>query len=157
MPEVAWQTVHSTETTASPEFAWAYMTDVTNWEDPPAKFRLEGPFADGACGTTEIPGQPSRSWRLCDIQPLESYTIELSLDRAALTFTWQVTGLPNGRTRLTQHIALLGENAASYLADIQQAFSATLAAGMNRIAITLDKAYAAAGPEKEGSGDRPAT
>lgn len=149
MGEVVWQTEYSTEVIASLEFAWAYMTDVAHWDDPPAQFHLDGPFANGACGTTEMPGQPSRSWRLRDIHPLASYTIEFLLERATLLFTWRFNGLPTGHTRLTQHIALQGENAASYLADIQQAFTATLAAGMNRIAAAIDQAYTKPGTKME--------
>jgi hypothetical protein len=147
MNNVAWHTEHSVESIASPDFAWAYMTDVANWDDPPAQFRLEGPFATGRCGTTEIPGQPPRHWQLRDVQPIESYRIEFSLDRAIISFTWRFQGLPDGRTRLTQCITLEGENAAAYLADVQQAFTSSLAAGMKKIATTMNQAYTASRSE----------
>jgi hypothetical protein len=59
MNEIAWQ-AHSVETDASPSFAWSYLTDVRNWDDPPAQFVLDGPFADGTQGTTLMPGQEQR-------------------------------------------------------------------------------------------------
>jgi Polyketide cyclase / dehydrase and lipid transport len=149
MSDVAWQTEHAVETIASSDFAWAYLTDVTHWDDPPAQFRLEGPFATGGCGTTEMPGQPPRHWQLRDVQPIESYTIEFSLERAILSFVWRFRGLPDGRTLLTQQITLEGENASAYLADVQQAFTSNLAAGMNKIAMTIDQAYTASRQEKE--------
>ncbi len=149
MSEISWQTEHSVETVASPDFAWAYMTDVSHWDDPPAQFRLDGAFATGARGATEIPGQPSRSWRLRDVQPIECYTIEFSLDQAALTVSWQFRGLPDGRTYLTQHITLEGQNAATYLAEVQQAFTSSLAPGMNKVAMTLDRAYTASQQKKD--------
>jgi hypothetical protein len=37
---------------------------------------------------------------------------------------------------------LRGENAAMYLATIQQTFSSNLAPGMERIAAVIDRAYA---------------
>ena len=62
MVAVAWEITHSVETNASPAFAWNYWTEVTNWDDPPAKFELDGPFACGSCGTTRLPvGLSARS------------------------------------------------------------------------------------------------
>ena len=147
MSDVVWQTEHSVETLASVDFAWAYMTDVANWDDPPAQFRLEGPFVTGGCGTTEMPGQPPRHWQLRDVQPIKSYTIECSLDRAMVSFAWRLRGLPEGKTRLTQCVTLEGENASAYLADVQQAFTSSLAAGMNKIATTMNQAYTASRQE----------
>jgi hypothetical protein len=143
MTQPAWQTEHFVETIAGPEFAWAYMTDVANWDDPPAQFRLNGRFTEGERGTTEIPGQPTREWYLRIVQPIETYTIEFSLDQATLLFTWRFNRLPDGRTRLTQVITLQGENASVYLADVQQAFASGLAGGMDKIAAAMNKAYTA--------------
>jgi polyketide cyclase/dehydrase/lipid transport protein len=147
MNDVVWQAEHSVETLASPDFAWACMADVAYWDDPPAQFRLEGSFVTGGRGTTEMPGQPPRRWQLRDVQPIESYTIEFSLDRAVLSFVWRFRGLPDGRTRLTQRIVLEGENASAYLTDVQQAFTSSLAAGMNKIAATMNQAYTASRQE----------
>jgi hypothetical protein len=143
MSQPAWQTEHSVETAASVAFAWSYMTDVTNWDDPPAKFRLDGPFVGGGHGTTEMPGQPERHWEIRDVELGASYTIALSLDRAIFLCTWRFKELPDGRTQLTQQITLDGENASAYLNDVQQAFGANLAQGMERIAAALNRAYAA--------------
>jgi hypothetical protein len=53
----AWEITHTVETSASPGFAWNYWTSVANWDDPPAEFALEGPFAAGSQGITRLPGQ----------------------------------------------------------------------------------------------------
>jgi len=143
MNELAWETEHSVSTEASPEFVWAYMSDVANWDDPPAQFRLEGVFVTGGRGTTEMPGQPPRHWQLRDVQPIESYTIEFPLDRAVLSFVWRFRPLPDYGTRLTQRVTLEGENASAYLADVQAAFASNLAAGMNKIARMMNQAYTA--------------
>jgi len=138
-----WETEHSVETNAGPAFAWAYMSDVRNWDDPPAQFTLDGPFASGAHGTTQMPVQPARHWQLREVTPTESYTIEFQLDGASIFFEWRFAGLPDDRTRLTQHISLKGESASAFVADVQQAFASSLAPGMNKIAMAIDRAYTA--------------
>ena len=47
---------HSVEAHVSAAFAWSFWTDIRNWDDPPARFMLDGPFADGSRGTTRIAG-----------------------------------------------------------------------------------------------------
>ena len=65
MNDVAWEIAHSVDANASPAFAWTYMTNIANWDDPPAEFELDGPFAVGSRGTTRMPGQEPRHWRVC--------------------------------------------------------------------------------------------
>jgi hypothetical protein len=141
MSDAAWETEHSVETHATLSFAWDFMSNVAKWDDPPAQFDLQGPFVTGARGTTQMPGQPAQHWQLANVTPRESYTIEFPLDRAILSFKWMFHPL-SGRTRLTQHVRLSGENAAEYLATVQQTFSSNLAPGMERIADAIDRAYA---------------
>jgi hypothetical protein len=142
MNDIAWATEHSVETTATPAFTWTYMTDVKNWDDPPAEFRLNGSFTSGSLGTTKIPGQAPRQWRLREVKPHASYTIEIALEGALILCKWVFKELPNSQTRLTQHITLEGENASSYKGDVQRTFEPALAPGMSRIAIAIDRAYA---------------
>jgi hypothetical protein len=118
MDEIGWETQHSVETSASPAFTWAYITDVTNWYDPPARFKLDGLFAAGAYGTTEMPGHPPRALQIRDVQPMRSYIIEFPLDRASLLFQWLFGEFSDGRTLLTQRIALNGENASAHVAEV---------------------------------------
>ena len=42
---------------APQKFVWRYWTNVSNWDDPPTKFALDGPFAVGSRLTTILPGQ----------------------------------------------------------------------------------------------------
>ncbi|MBV8630223.1 MAG: hypothetical protein JOZ83_04815 [Silvibacterium sp.] len=84
MREPSWQTECSVETSAPLEFAWNFMSNVANWNDPPAQFFLNGPFANGSPGTTEMPGQPLQHWWLREVLSMESYTIEFPLDRAVM-------------------------------------------------------------------------
>jgi hypothetical protein len=70
--DVEWQLEHSVETEASLGFAWRYLTNVKNWNDPPAEFALDGPFVAGSQGTTRTPGQEPVRWRIGDVQPEQS-------------------------------------------------------------------------------------
>jgi hypothetical protein len=142
MNDIAWAIEHSVEATAPSAFSWKYMTDVKNWDDPPAEFHLQGPFATGSRGTTEMPGQAPRQWRLREVDPPASYTIQIDLDGAVILCKWVFSDLPDDRARLTQQITLEGEKAASYKDDVERAFAAGLAPGMSRIAEAIGKAYA---------------
>ena len=139
MSGIAWETAHSVDSRASLPFAWAYMTNVANWDDPPAKFEIEGPFTAGARGVTRMPGQDPRPWRLAEVNPLKSYVLESHLDGAAITFEWRFEEIPGG-TRLTQRIVLQGGNAGLYAPQVASAFTPNLAAGMNRIARAMEQA-----------------
>ena len=144
MNEVAWQREHSVETDASPTFAWSYLTDVRNWDDPPAQFALDGPFAAGSQGTTLMPGQEPVRWCISDVQPGQSYTLETQLEGATLSFEWSFDALADRRTRLTQRIALSGNNAAVYAQQVEASFGANLQGGMEKIAATIEMAQARA-------------
>jgi DHA1 family bicyclomycin/chloramphenicol resistance-like MFS transporter len=115
-------------------FAWNYRTDVTKWNDPPARFELDGPFVDGARGTTFLPGQEPLTWRVRDVKRRRSFTIEMILTDAVLHFEWHFAAVSERQTKLTQRIVLAGPNAAAYTQQVQTGFGANLAAGMQRIA-----------------------
>src|SRR6266849_5029738 len=100
MSDIAFEIEHSVETSASPAFAWTYMSNVANWDDPPAKFKLDGPFAVGSRGTTQMPGQEPQHWQLREVEPMKYYTVEFPLERASVLFGWRFKPLPDGRTRL---------------------------------------------------------
>ena len=130
---------HSVEVGVAVTFAWKFLTDISNWDDPPTRFTLEGPFAAGTQGTTELPGREPLRWRLVEVQEGERYTTEMQLDRAVLQFEWRFEALSERRTRLTQRILLTGENAAAYAAQVEAGFGANLSAGMQRIADVMEK------------------
>jgi Polyketide cyclase / dehydrase and lipid transport len=134
--EVAWECQRSVEADVPVSFAWQFMADLRNWNDPPAEFTLDGPFANGSRGTTRMPGRPPASWTLRDVEPGRGYTIEGGsfLERAQFLVYWRFEPAPDGRTTLTQRMELRGENAAAYVADISAAFEPNLEPGMRRIA-----------------------
>jgi polyketide cyclase/dehydrase/lipid transport protein len=140
-----WEITHSVETDASPAFAWNYWTNVANWDDPPARFELDGPFASGSRGTTRLPGQEPLQWFIREVTPPHAATIEMHLERATLSFEWRLDRLAEGRTRLTQRVVLQGENADVYLAHAKSTFTASLPDGMNQLATAIANAHASRG------------
>jgi hypothetical protein len=137
--------MYSVEVDASPGFAWRHRTDVANWNDPPARFSLDGPFEVGSRGTTLLPGQAPLQWRIREVDPGKWFAVEMPLDRASLTFEWAFEELPGGRTKLTQCIVLSGENAPAYAAQVEAGFGPNLADGMRRIAAEIAAAEKASG------------
>ena len=140
MNDIAWEIKHSVDADVTPSFAWTYMTNVANWDDPPASFELDGPFAAGSRGTTHMPGQESRHWHLREVNPITSYILEMALDRAALSVEWQFEARADGKVRLTQHMVLSGENGPAYVEQIRPVFSSTLEPGMARIVAAMERA-----------------
>jgi hypothetical protein len=151
MKDAVWEMTHSVEASVSAEFAWNYWTDggtgVANWDDPPAEFELDGPFAAGGRGRTRIPGSPPIEWLIRDCIAPEGATIEMQLGNATLSFEWRFEAIGAERTRLTQRVALRGEKAGDYVEQVQKAFGVTLEAGMKRIADLLEQAAARAKQE----------
>lgn len=137
----AWECQRSVDVEVAVSFAWSYMTDVGNWNDPPAEFTIEGPFAAGTRGTTRMPGQPANSWTVHDVDPGRGYTIRGAFSEDAfLLCHWRFDPLSEHSTRLTQRLELCGENAASYVSDIRSAFEPHLEPGMRRIALLMTQA-----------------
>ena len=147
MNDVVYDVEYSVEAPVSPAFAWDWRTDVKNWDDPPAQFQLDGPFAAGSWGTTPLPGQEPLRWQIRDVRPGRSFTIEMPLDRARLSFEWRFDAVSERQTRLWQRIVLAGDNATAYAAQVRAAFGSSLAGGMNRIAAALAAAAASAGSD----------
>ena len=136
-----WEITHTVETSASPGLAWNYWTNVAHWDDPPAEFALEGPFAPGSRGTTRLPGQEPMYWFIREVAAPNSATIELPVgEGVSIFFKWRVDGLDDGRTRLTQRIMLAGEKADAFLDQAKAAFSTSPADGMRRLAAAMAEA-----------------
>jgi len=140
MNSIAYELEYSVEAEVSLSFAWNWRTDIQNWDDPPAQFRLDGPFASGSWGTTLVPRQEPLRWQIRDVQPRVSFNIEMPLDGAMMTFQWLFDAVSNHRTRITQRIVLSGDNAMAYVKQVQAGFESNLSNGMKRIADAMAKA-----------------
>ena len=140
MKNIACQLEHSVDAEVSPSFAWSWRTDIKNWDDPPAQFQLDGPFASGSWGTTFLPGQEPLRWQIRDLRPGVAFIIEVPLDGAVLSFEWLFDAVSNHRTRITQRIVLSGDNATAYVNQVQAGFGSNLPDGMKRIADAMARA-----------------
>jgi len=138
--DVALQLECSVDANVSAAFAWSFRVDVTTWNDPPAKFELDGPFATGSRGTTLLPGQPPINWLIREVRAGEFFIIEMELERATLSFEWRFANLSENRTTLTQRIVLSGDNAPAYVDQVRAGFESTLSDGMTRIAAEIERA-----------------
>ena len=139
--DAVWVCERSVDAEVPASFAWRYMTDVRNWNDPPAEFVLDGAFVVGGQGTTRMPGQPDRVWMIGEVTPGRGYTLRTALaEHVYILFHWHFDPLTDQRARLTQRVELCGENAAEYISDIQSAFESNLAPGMRRIAAMMSRA-----------------
>ncbi len=131
---------HSIAVNASLPFVWAERTDVSTWHDPPAEFRLDGPFVDGAWGETLMPGQEPVRWQVRDVRAPDGYTVDIPVDGAVIAFTWSFAETEPERTRITQRISITGENAEAYADDVRRSFGATIDDGMKRLGARLEAA-----------------
>ena len=123
------------------DFVWRQRTDVRTWHDPPAQFRLPGPFQDGAVGKTVVPGEPPVTWRVRNVRAPEAFTVEVPVEDAVVAFEWTFQALGPSDTRMTQRVAITGEHAAAYEDGVRSAFGATLPQGMARIARSLEDEF----------------
>jgi hypothetical protein len=112
--DVTWKFGHSFDCNSPRELCWSYWTDISNWDDPPAKFRLEGLFEDGTRITTELPGQILVSV-IRDVKVGRAATIEIDLPNALFSFHWRFDDLEGKRTRIGQRLVLSGEDASTFL------------------------------------------
>jgi len=142
MDNTAWELTESVEMDATLEFAWSYWTNVANWNEPPATFEIDGPFAAGSHGITRMPGQKPRHWLIRAVSPPNKATIEFALNGAVLSFEWRFESITIDRTRLTQRVVLQGENAAEFQPQLESTFTSSLPAGMKKLATTIAEAAA---------------
>jgi Polyketide cyclase / dehydrase and lipid transport len=138
MSKPAWEFEHSVECNAPPRFAWGYWTDVANWNDPPAKFHLDGPFEAGSRLMTRLPDQTWHSI-IRDVSPGREATIEMQLQGAVLSFHWRFEEVSKERTRITQRLALGGANAKSFLAQVT-VFEQSIPDGMKKVVAAIEGA-----------------
>jgi hypothetical protein len=135
-----WLLAHSVDVAAPLAFVWAWRSDLSTWHDPPARFEIDGSFADGATGRTILPGQPPFKWTLRDVRAPAGFTVEMPFEGAEALFEWRFEAIDEHRTRLTQRIGVRGDGASMYEEQIRAGFAPTLSEGMARLAEALERA-----------------
>ena len=142
-----WECQRSVEAEVPVAFAWAHMTDIRNWNDPPAEFALEGPFVDGTRGTTRMPGQPTMRWTIRHVTPGRADTIEGDSlpGGGALLAHWRFDPQSEHSVTLTQRVELRGGHGTASLDQVGAEFEANLEPGMRKIARTMERRYSEAG------------
>ena len=137
MGEPAWDFQYSVECNASREFAWKYWTHIPNWDDPPAKFKLDGPFNVGSHLTTVLPGQTLHSL-IRDMKAGREATIEMELPDAIVSFHWRFEELGKDRVQITQRIRLGGRNAIAFITQAR-VLEHTVPDGMRKLAAAIER------------------
>lgn len=141
MEGAAWDFQHSVECKASREFAWKYWTNIANWDDPPAKFELDGPFEAGSRCTTILPDQTLHSV-IRNVRAERQATIEMQLLDAIVSFHWSFEELSKDRVQITQRIVLTGRNAPAFIAEAG-ILEHTVPDGMKKLAAAIERSWTA--------------
>lgn len=131
MSEPVWKFEHVVECGTPREFAWKYWTNPANWDDPPARFDFDGPFAVGTRLKTILPGQTLESV----IQNVESgrgATIQLAYGEARISFLWRFEEVDAANTRISQRIELARTNDPVLIGQAK-VFETTAPAGMQKL------------------------
>jgi hypothetical protein len=142
IPAIAWEFQHSVDCGVPRQLGWDYWTNVANWDDPPAAFRLDGPFAAGSQITTSLPGQLLHSV-IRDVAGHEA-TIEMQLPDAILCFHWKFETITENTSRITQRLILSGPNAAAFVAQASM-LEHTTPDGMKKLVASIERSYGKTG------------
>jgi len=110
-----------------------------NWDDPPARFEFDGPFAAGTRVRTILPEQEFESV-VREVAPGSSALIEMDLGGASVRFRWSFLELAPERAKIRQEITLAGEGSAA-LVGPAKAMELTVPDGMKRIAERIERAW----------------
>ena len=135
---MVWELKQSVIADASRQTVWEFISNIDNLArvegDAVESMTLDGPFQAGARGTTKMRGQEPTHWRLAEVEPPRRSVTEMELTEAVLRFTWTYEDLPDGRTRLNQHIALEGPGAEAYVPFVETHLAGNAPKGMQKLA-----------------------
>jgi hypothetical protein len=133
-----WELKHSVIANANRQTVWEFVSNIDNLAriegDAVESMTLDGPYQAGSKGTTKMRGQEPIHWRLAEVEPPRRSVTEVELTEAVVRFTWTYEELPDGRTRLSQHIVLEGPGAEAYVPFMEEHFVGNLPKGMEKLA-----------------------
>jgi uncharacterized protein YndB with AHSA1/START domain len=98
-------------TDADPERVWARWTDVggwPRWHPGIVQASLEGPFAEGATGSSRAPGGPRSELRIGPVEPGRRFVSETTLPFTRLRFEHQIEPTEGGGTTITYGVEMSG-------------------------------------------------
>jgi hypothetical protein len=138
--EPAWVFQYSIACNAPRQFAWSHWTNVANWNDPPASFKLDGPFDIGGRLTTSLPSQTLHSVirEVVNGSRSDEAIIDMQLTGAILSFQWKFESLSEERTRITQRLTLSGANAEAFVAEASMLEKST-PEGMGKLVAVIER------------------
>ncbi|MEX0287993.1 MAG: hypothetical protein AB3N14_02695 [Flavobacteriaceae bacterium] len=143
MGKEIWQFEHTVACNTDKSFAWAFWTDVRNWERLEGNavewIRLNGPFEKGTSGETKSQGQEPHSWRITALEPEQSATIDITLDGAVFSNIILMDTIAPKSTKITQRLSLSGDKAASFVNGMKM-FETTAPQGLKKLAEAIEAA-----------------
>ncbi|MBX2873614.1 MAG: hypothetical protein KTR30_15980 [Saprospiraceae bacterium] len=143
MSKTAWEFQHFVECKAAKSFAWAFWTDVSNWERIEGKavewIKLHGPFTLGTFGETKMPGQEPQKWRIGQIDLGHSATIEMVIPGALFQNEMILESISPDQTRIVQRMSLTGDKAQD-LAEGMRVFETSAPQGLAKLARAIEAA-----------------
>lgn len=91
----------STTIPASPAKVWTTWTDLTKypeWDPREEYLTLDGPFGEGATGTSKQKGNPASTFRISDVVPGKTWTTTCPLPGGQLIMHHQLTASADSTT-----------------------------------------------------------
>ncbi len=76
--------------------------------------KLLGPFVVGTLGAAKTPGREPYAWKITQLDPEHSGTIEMPLDGAVFCNVMIMESIGPNRTRITQRLSLTGIKAIDF-------------------------------------------
>lgn len=137
--ELAWEFEHAVECGVPREFAWSYWTNAANWDDPPAQFEFDGPFAVGTRIKTILPEQTLQSV-IREVNDGRAARIETEVPGAVLAFCWRFEEAGEKRTKLRQRLELSGPEAQGMVTQAKF-MEESVPAGMQKLAETMERGW----------------
>jgi hypothetical protein len=138
-----WELKHSVISNADRQAVWDFVSNIDKLArfegDAVESMTLDGPFQAGSKGSTKMRGQEPTYWRLVEVEPPGRSVSEVELNGAVVRFTWTYEELPDGRTRMSQHMVLEGPGAEAYVPFMEEHFVVNLPKGMERLAEEVAK------------------
>jgi hypothetical protein len=138
--ENAWSFEHSVDCGVTVEFAWNFWTDVRNWvlDADVESVEIDGPFAAGTRGFTSSKSSGRVEWRIVEAK-IGRAVIEFPFSSAVGRFVWTFEDI-GGRTRITQHCTVGGEQADILAKVVGPRLEAGIPAGMGKLCGAMEHA-----------------